>query len=404
MIVNVFVTDKETVYVLKIRDNKYSITEKLTVIDDVSFYDFMVTGEDEDVYSFSYSGDFNKQTEIIKDIKYFKSGDTACIFPIYKREKIGDVSCVYDNNQVSYSYLKQINNSDIDVITNRLKEDGYKSDNWNRDISSKESLVKDGRGIDVYKNNIPVDYTFLMWRYKGLYILNNKEQVIKDYLEYDHYDNQLSALVGRYYVSAVKNDKSDRIEELVYYNTKEFGKGTIPLLEATSGEYYFNGVYKNKLYMTDVDKGKQFSIDPTYEKVEEVGNKNSYFVNVVDGELKEVKANEFLKEKVYFDNYIDNEDIIKRYGEDVEIVKVRKFYYFRTSAGEVYRSHEDNVLKTELLFKFDNLNEWKVVNGDILVVAGDTMYFYNDLYGLMPIAVNSELKYNHHNICDFWKK
>ena len=53
--------------------------------------------------------------------------------------------------------------------------------------------------------------------------------------------------------------------------------------------------------------------------------------------------------------------------------------------------------------KFNNLTEWVVKNGDIMVVAGDMIYFYTEENGLLPLAKNSELNYNHYNICDFYE-
>ena len=93
-----------------------------------------------------------------------------------------------------------------------------------------------------------------------------------------------------------------------------------------------------------------------------------------------------------------------RYGEDVEIKQDGYFYYFKTKEGKMYRSHIDNPTAAEVLFKFDNMTEWKVKNGDVLVAAGDMVYFYNEEEGLRPIAKNSELVYNNKNIIDFWKQ
>ena len=50
------------------------------------------------------------------------------------------------------------------------------------------------------------------------------------------------------------------------------------------------------------------------------------------------------------------------------------------------------------------LTEWKVKDEEILVVTDNKLYFYTDDVGLSLIAVNNELRYNHNNICDFWKK
>lgn len=403
VVANYFVTERETDYILKTEDNQYSIAEKLTVIDDVQYYDFKATDKDNNVFVFSYEGDFNKQPEIIKEFKYYEADDLSCFLPVYKRDNTGDVVCIYDGQQVNYSYLKQSNNTSIDKIINKVKADGYESKKWGSKSNKTTSLEFDSKKINVYQENILEDYTFLVWRYKGLYILNSEESVIKDYLDFDQYDNRLSALVGNMYVSADPGSEGIGVSELVYYNTKDMGKGIVHLEEATSSEFYFNGVFEDKLYMTDVGNSKQYSIDPFFDTVKLVGDKTSGFKKLEDGELVTVKASEFLAQEVYFNGSVTNDDISNKYSDVLDIKKDRNFYYFRTKDGNVYRSHEDSIENSELLFRFDNITEWVIKNDDILVTVGDMVYFYSDKYGLMPIAQNSELNYNYKNICDFWE-
>ena len=402
-VVNLFVNEKVSEYVLKTDDNSYSINESFRMVDDKSFYDFTIIDDNNDFYTFSFVGDFNRQNEVIRDVEFFTTKDLSCIFPIYKRNKYGDVSCLYKGEQVSYSYLKQLNNYDISMIIKKLESLKYDNIAWDDSSNSKEDISFESRNISVYKENIPDNYAFLMWGYKGLYILKNNSLLTKQFIQHEQYENVNSMLVGKYYVSVDATYSSKSVSEFYYYNVKELGKGTIPLLEPTSEYYYFNGVYDDKLYMTDTGKGKQFVIDPAFETVKEVGNKDSYFVGVKDNKLIEIEPSEFLSSHVYFNNSVENNKIVRKYG-NVDIVKERSFYYFKTKDGKVYRAHENNVNKPVLLFKFNNLTEWKVKNGEILAIAGDTMYFYSDEFGLRPIAINNELKYNHNNIGEFWKK
>lgn len=399
----VFITEKDTEYTLKTEDNIYNISEHLEVVDNVSYYNIGVSDQNDNYYTIFLEKDFNKQTEIVRDIKTFTSNNVSCIFPIFRRDVTSNVTCLYNGESVSYDYLKQIGNSDIDAIVTQLKEEEYSHGSWEKKEAKKVSLYSDGRGIEVYQENILEDYVFLVWRYKGLYILKSEESLIKDYLDNDVYDNSLSAIVGRYYVTADKRTAAFRVSELYYYNTKDLGKGTIELPDATSTDFYFNGVYNDLLYMTDVGNKKQFTIDPAYEKVVEVGNSEKGFISVVDGKKKTVEDSEFLSERVYFYGLVSNEEISAKYGQDVQIKKDGEFYYFKTSDGKIYRSHKDNPSHGQLLFKFDNITEWKVKNGDVLVANGATVYFYNEEQGILPIAYNTELTYNYNNIIDFWK-
>lgn len=403
VVANYFITERSSEYVLTIDDEQYMIVENLTVDDDVQYYDFKVSANSDETFTFTYVGDLNKQKEIIKDIKHYKVGDLSCIYPVYKRNKTGNVSCLYNGEQVSYSYLKQINNSNIDVVIKSLKGEGFESSKWEGKSTKLTTLDYDSRKIEVYQENILDNYTFLIWRYRGLYILKSDKSVVKDYLENDQYDNKYSALVGNYYVSADPKSDNFRLSELIYYNTKGMGKGKMYFDDATSNDYYFNGVFEDRLYLTDVGLEKQYKIDPLYETIEVVGDKSSGFVNVKNGKLVNVSASDFLAHEVYFSDSVTNKELESKYSNIVDMKKLRKFYYFRTSDGSVYRVHENNIDNAELLFKFDNLTEWVVKNDDILVVAGDMVYFYTEENGLVPIAKNSELNYNHKNICDFWE-
>lgn len=402
--VNALITEKDAVYVLKTSGNKYSIVEKMSSVDGITYYDFTVSDQDDLFYTFSFKGDFNKQTEVIENIKSFNSGDVKCIFPIYKKNMYDNIFCIKNNEQVSYSYLRQINNEDVSKITTQLKNKKFNNDSWNRKASKTTNLILEDRGIQVYQNNILDGYTFLIWRYNGLYILKHNESVIKEFLEHEQYENDFSALVGRYYISADVSGGEKEVSHFVYYNTKEMGKGELTLTEPISNNFYFNGVYKNKLYITDMERGKQYSIEPGFQKVEEIGNSSSKFISVENGKSKKVMPGDFLSDRVIFTNEVKNNKIIKKYGKDTVIVEERGFYYFKTDDGCVYRAPSNNVEHDVLLFKLDNLVDWKVKNGDVLAVSGDTVYFYSDSEGLMPIAINTELKYNYKNICDFWKE
>ena len=400
--VNVFVNEKNTEYSLKTEDNAYSIKEHLEVVDGKSYYSFDVTDKNNISYSLFLDYDLNKQTNVIKDIKSYSSNGLNCIFPLFKRDVTENVACIYNGEAVSYNYLKQIGNQDINNIINQLKESEYSHNSWDRVESTTSNLNAEGRSLNYYKDNILKNYIFLIWRYKGLYILKSDNSVIKDYLDYDVYDNTVSALVDRYYVTAVTSPEG-KVSGFTYYNTKELGKGNVDFPETTSNKYYINGVYKHKLYFTDIGNSKQYSIDPAYDKITEVGNNEKGFIYVVDGNEKIISAKEFLAVNHYFDSVEINDEIAKKFGADAQVKTDRGFYYIKTSSGKVYRTDVDNLNSAEVLFQFNNISDWKVKNGDVLFSVGDIVYFYNEHEGLIPIAKNSELNYNSKNIIDFWK-
>ena len=178
--VNVFVKEKKTEYSLKTDDNTYEIKEHLEVVDGKSYYNFMISDKDKTTYSLFLDYDLNKQTNVIKDIKSYSSNDLKCIFPIFRRDVTENVTCLYKGEAVSYDYLKQIGNQDINSIITELKESEYKHNSWDRATSGLENLNALGRSIDYYKDNLLKDYIFLVWRYQGLYILKSDGSVLKE--------------------------------------------------------------------------------------------------------------------------------------------------------------------------------------------------------------------------------
>lgn len=405
LLVNFLISEKTANYTLVVDEKKeYLINESLSVDDGVSYYDFLVKDVSDRVYSFSVSRDFNKQTEVVKDIKEYSQGNVTCIFPVFKRDEYGHLSCIRDGKQISYSALKQSGDTNISSIVENLKEFGYSNPEWT-DYSTDTTRLEVGtRGIDYYKKNLLDDYVFLMWRYRGLYILNTNKPYISSFMSYDHYENDYSALVDNYYISADFKDNNKKVDELVSVNIANKARTLIILPAKTSESFYYNGVYDGKLYLTDPTVGKQYAVDPKKETAEVVGTTDTYFLMLKDGKLEEVDSKEFLKENQYFRDSVVVKEITDKYGSSTDIRKFRKFYYFKTSDGSVYKSHVDAPTDAVLLFKFEGLTEWKVRNGDIMAIVGDTMYFYSDDYGLLPIAKNSELTYNFKNIGDFWKE
>lgn len=400
-ILNMMITEHTVEYSVKHGDHSYIIKESFRYFKEESYYDFTVRGNDNLFFTFSFNEDFNKQEGVIKDIEFFTTKDLQCIFPVYKRNKTGNVSCIYQGKQVSYSYLEQINNYDIGVITKSLQDKGYKHDDWVKE-ELKPSIVENAPTVTAYKENILDDYHFIIWNYKGVILLTNKNTSYRMYLAKDQYDNTNSALVGKYYVTVEAG--TDNFNYFVMYNTKDYGKGIINTEKhlSISRNFYFNGVYKNKLYLTDLATSKQVEIDPVKETAVMVGNEKDGFLMLKNDKLVNVNSEDFLKEKVYFTNRVENKKLTEVGA--IDIIKENSSYYYITADGSVYRANEDKIYSPVLMFKLDGLSEWRVKNGDILAIAKDTVYFYNESTGLRTIAVDSELNYNHNNIVDFYEE
>ena len=184
------------------------------------------------------------------------------------------------------------------------------------------------------------------------------------------------------------------------YDVVNGGKGRLDLDEHISSNMYINGEYDGKFYYTDLSSKKQFMINPDQESVTEVGNVKDGFKTVQANKLVEVSAKDYLKHKNIWTNDVSNNVLKKMYGAK-EVKRDKDRYYFLTEEGALYKVFRNDIEHPILLCTFDEVSEWKVKDSNVMVVSGDTMYYYNDVVGLLPIVVSGELKYNYKNICDF---
>ncbi len=386
-------------YSIKTKDNSYLIKEKMIFQNKKSNYYFEILDKENHYFDFYYSGEFNRQSNVIKDIKYYNYNDLYCIFPIFKRGKNDDIFCNYKKKQVSYSYLKQINNTDINKVIKELKKQNYNYSSWK---DSNSSIKEDN--YDIYIDNIPNDMIFTMWFYKGIYVLKDGKIDKRDWLNNDTYENNISAIVGRFYVS-VNTDQTSGNEYAEFYLTdiKNSGKNRIDIDPRISTNMYVNGEYDGKYYYTDLNNKIQYSLNPEKGKIEEVGNEKDGFKILINNKLENINSKEFLKDKVYFTNDVTNNVLETKY-DAVSVKEDNQYYYFLTKNGDFCRISIDDLKNPVYLFNFSNVSEWSVKNNNIKIVIGDMLYFYNDNSGLVPIIKNSELKYNYKNICDFTEK
>ncbi len=395
--IQIFIKSHNVTYSIITDNNSYTVNEKLTVLDGKHTYSFRVTDDkSKNLYLFDFVHNFNKQDSIIKDIKFFEYDDLACIFPIYKKENSEDIICNYKKEQVSYSYLKQIDNKNIKKIVSKLQADGYSSTTWKKD-----TIPEDVSGYKIYQKNIPSNMVFTMWSYNGFYRITKDKIEEKNYLNDDCYENNRSYIVDKFLFSI----NTDDIGTLGYTNFYIFdlangGKVNLDFEEQLSKNMYFNGTYNKKIYYTDLDNKKQYSLDPAKETIKEVGNVKDGFKIVKENFLVNVSAKEFLENKVYFDENIKLDELEKLY-DIKEIKKEKDKYYFLTNDGHLYKVYATDINHPILLFQFDSISEWNVKDGNLLVVSYDTLYLYNDRLGLLPIVKNNELKYNYKNICNF---
>ena len=383
----------EEYYALKTSDNSYKIQEFFSSKN--STYNFIITDKKNNSYILSLNKNYHKQKNIIKDILYFKEKDLTCIYPIFKKNFTSNLYCRYKNNQVSPSYLNQKNVKSIQKIMSQLKKLGYKSN-----LKFQEPTSSSYKNIVVYKQNLLPNYYFTMWNYKGLYLLSQEKLSNIKLLSKDKYENKLSILLNNFYIYFDTNEKP--YSALYIYDLFKSQKKQLKLKKISlSSNIYFNGLYNNLLYITDLDNKKEYALNPNQRKLSEVGEDGNYFT-FTNAKLKYLDKYNFFKDNIYFNNEVTNKNINEKYHPQT-IIKQEDYYYF-ISQNKLYKSLNKEPTKAITLLELPKIKEWKIKEHDIILVSDDTLYFYNDNYGLLKIAKSNELKYNYKNICDFVKK
>lgn len=385
-----FVNEHNIIYSIKTEDNSYNINEKFVKDNDISLYTFLITDKKKKKYFFSIEKDMNKEDKLIDDIKYFKSNDLKCILPIFKNEDIDKIICEEKGFLVNYSYLNQNDNKDFKKIEKKVNELGY---SFNFSDSDKTVKFKKSK---VFVDNVLNGYTFTIWNYRGLDILNKNDNLSVKLFNEDKYENELAILVGDYYVYFDTNSKN--YEKIYYYDFKEKEKKFYELDDVKFDDIYFNGIFNDELYITDVEYKKQYKFNPKSSELIEVGNKEVGYSFYDGKELEFIKYEDFFAKEMIF-GYIEINKVSKKYDVS-NIFRSGDFYYF--DDGEYfYRGYIGEEGREEILFSFDKISEWKVIGRDLIVISDDILYFYNEDVGLKRIYKNNELAYNYNNICDF---
>lgn len=383
-------------YILTTDNNSYRIVEKYNFKDSDRYF-FSIIDRGNTKYLFTTSNGFGKKKKVITDIKLYEKGSLKCILPIYENESVGQLICNQDGLQVSYFHLLDSSNEEINTLLEFASKDGFKViDDSKSDIKEKVD------NYYFYRNNILDNVVFTMWFYKGFYVIDSNDIVRKEYFNRDKYENNLSLLVDNKYIFVNSDKGSLDYDEILMYDIDSGKTKSINLDGVISNNSYFNGVYDDLIYLTDINNKLQYTIDLNEGKVKTIGSRKEKFVRIYDNKLDKVSTKEFFSKKIYFDE-VDISNELEKF--DATSVKVdNDIYYYIDSNNTVYMVYRDYMNVPILLFNLESISEWKVNNGSIIATSGDTLYYYDDVFGLRKILVNSELKYNYKNICYFAKK
>ena len=386
MIIPILIKTFQKKHNVEYKVGKYNINEKFYIEEKSHNYEFKITNKKE-TYSFILNSNVNKRKKIIKDIKIYKKNNIKCIIPIYVKDISKDIYCLENNNQVSNYYLKD--NDNFKSIIEDTKK--YKVN-----LPSDSEKYKEFKKIKVYQNNINDNTAYIIWNYKGIYILKNNELKQQKFLNYDLYDNIMSTTTSNYFV-LFENSNVMGIERIHYYDIKNDKYNIFKLKDKISKDSYINGVYDDLIYVTDNKKKIQYTINVKKEKIEEVGKEELGYTKYTNKKKEEMnKSDFFMKEQLFDNEKIEN----KKITNSKDLVKEDQIYYYLDN-NKFYKNI--NGYNSILLFELDNIKDWKINNKDLIIFVDDLVYIYNDELGLRKIIEYNELNYNYKNIVKYWK-
>lgn len=379
---------KEHEVVYEVRD--YQIKESFSIKNKKHHYDLIIK-QGKNNYTVTLNHNLQKQKKIVKEIKLYKEKGLTCIIPIYKKKIPLNIYCTLGNQQVTTDYLVKSSNKNFSKL---LK----KATKYNPEIPTLSTKKKKYKKISVYKENLSSENKYIIWDYKGIYILEKDNYRYQKILDYDLYDNIMSTIVDKYFV-IFENTSVNGIENIYYYDLKKDKLRKYKLEKKISKDSYINGVENNLIYVTDRKEKKQFTINIKKQELLEVGNPENGYLKYFNSKSKILSTSDFFMQDQLFSN-----EIIK--DKDISKENLKREYnnYYYLEDNKMYKNMEYNKKNSVLLFELKNIKEWKIVNGNITLISDDKLYVYNDKTGLRPIIESNELKYNHKNICLIWSR
>lgn len=391
-IVILFVKHYEYKYDFNTEKNEvFSIEEEYNYKNKKHLYDLKIKKANK-TYIYKLEHNYHKDKTIIEDLYYFKDGNNECIFPLFKDDVYTSPECIINDKLVSYEYLRQ-NDIKIEKLEKFLDKKKYRIERKNR-----EKTKINGTALSInYYDDIIENYNIIVWNYKGYFSINSKKVFNKDIVDFDIYDSRyISKTKDRLYVMNASSDETG-FDYIYTVNLKNGSPDKIDVVEyELSTNIYFNGSYKNEMYLLDCSDNKQYKINLKDEKLVEVSKENK--VKYYDGKvLLSKKLDSISNNNIKFKEGISNSNIEKLYNTE-EIQKNNGHYYFKDKDGNFYQTIGNDYKNSILLFNMKDLEEWSVVDDTIFGIKDDKLYVYNDSYGLYPIIEYSEFAYRKKNM------
>ena len=337
---------------------------------------FLTIKKEKEIYTLSLEKNLKKKKKIITEIKEYKEKNVKCIIVSFKKTDEKTMACLLEKKQVSLDYLIKTNDNSFQTIQEKTKKEGI---SYPKSSDTKKQYNK----ITVYNNNIPENQIYYVWNYKGIYIANHTDTWNEVFLEEDLYDNPLTCTINDKFV-LLENSSVNGIKNIYYYDYKKKRVRVAKIEKVISKDSYINGIKNDLIYITDNKLKRQYTLDVNRGKQEEIDEEETVYITYQEDKKKEMSKSDFFMENQYFEKK-DSEKIVK---ENITYYRENNKYY------KSYSKKKNPIL----LFELDNVKEWQVKGNEIVLLREDTIYAYDEQYGLRKILENKEFLYNYEGI------
>lgn len=262
-----------------------------------------------------------------------------------------------------------------------------KIDGYNKNnFMDNTSRKKLSSTLGIFSGNFNDSHYVAMETYKGVKLLNHLEDV--KIFEDDIYKKPISIFADKYYIVADYKEEYS-FKNIYVVNIINGNMKEIRSYNEISFDSVIQGYVDGKLYIFDKDARVQYEIDIDDESVNKITNEIKYY-NGKWGTMTLSEALEGKKFENYYGGHIGGYDKVDKIGSK------SGYYYFYKKTGDnysVYRADIQNKKLLTFLFKTDDLNSVIYLDDYIYFKNGNTFYYYCE-NGVRKLIVNDELEFN----------
>lgn len=293
-----------------------------------------------------------------------------------------------ETSEYKYNFVKKYKYSSQRKLIDEIKIDDaciipYIDNRASEELCIEEgiqyiNIVNEAKGKIEYKDTKIFNYnnyTYALWNYKGLDILNKNKNSEINLFKNDIYNNNLAVLVDNLLlIPNYENEYS--YKELILINMKTLKQDKMKLDYEISSDSYVLGVHNGSVFIVDKKEKTEYEIKPQAKKMRVIAtaNKNGKIYNN-DG-FEKISMTKLTNDNLsftfdtYYNYYIDNNTLYLKYQNSDILTKVNNF-----KNGHIIKIDDDK----------------------IYFLINDTLYFFTPHIGTIKLLQNFEWNFNYNN-------